>query len=55
VDSVQVLRFMRWGKLPAGEIGNGYIDAAGREVLRLDNDPNFPENGKLEFEMGGGV
>jgi hypothetical protein len=54
VDSVQVLRFMR-GKLPAGEIGNGYIDAAGREVLRLDNDPNFPENGKLEFEMGGGV
>ena len=25
------------------------------EVLRLDNDPNFPENGKIDFVMETGV
>ena len=24
------------------------------EIARLDNDPNYPENGRLEFDMGGG-
>ena len=24
------------------------------ELARLDNDPSFPENGTIEFEMGGG-
>jgi len=24
------------------------------EVAQLDNDPNFPEHGKLEVQVGGG-
>ena len=29
--------------------------AAATEVLRLDNDPNAPENGRLELQMFGGL
>nr|MBF0681170.1 putative baseplate assembly protein [Pseudomonas sp.] len=47
VASVDVLRFQRWGKTANHEIEHGRIDAAPLEVLRLDNDPNFPENGRL--------
>jgi hypothetical protein len=25
------------------------------EIARLDNDPNAPENGKVEFDMRGGL
>lgn len=55
VGSVQLERFQRWGKLPNHELDNGVITAAPLEILRLDNDPNFPENGKLEFELHGGL
>ena len=26
-----------------------------RMVIQLDNDPNFPENGRIDFEMHGGL
>lgn len=55
VGSVQLERFQRWGKLPNHELDNGVLTAAPLEILRLDNDPNFPENGKLEFELHGGL
>jgi len=25
------------------------------EIILLDNDPNFPENGKIEFKVFGGL
>lgn len=55
VTSVEVLRFQRWGKTAADEIDKGFIKPERLEVIRLDNDPNFPEFGKIEFEMQGGV
>jgi predicted phage baseplate assembly protein len=55
VASIEVLRFQRWGKPADAEIADGRILAAPLEVLRLDNDPNFPENGRLKFDMRGGV
>jgi hypothetical protein len=55
VASIEVLRLQRWGRLPDGEIASGRIDAAPLEVLRLDNDPNFPENGRLELDLRGGI
>lgn len=55
VTSVDVQRFQRWGKTAAGEIEKGYLKPERLEVIRLDNDPNFPEFGKIEFEMLGGV
>ncbi len=47
--------FKRWGQLPHGELQQGWIDIGRLEIARLDNDPNAPENGKLEFVMEGGL
>lgn len=55
IASVDVLRFQRWGKTPNQEIENGVLTLGSIEVARLDNDPNFPENGKLTIQTGGGL
>jgi hypothetical protein len=55
VTSVEVMRFQRWGKLPADEIETGILTPGTLEIIRLDNDPNFPENGKISFNMEGGL
>jgi hypothetical protein len=55
VASVKVLIFKRWGKADAGEKSAGEMKPGPFEVLRLDNDPNFPENGKIEFNMQAGL
>ena len=38
------------GQLERGEIGMERL-----EIVRLDNDPSFPEHGKIEFYMEGGL
>jgi hypothetical protein len=48
-------RFRRWGQPPRGEIAAGQIDMGRLEIARLDNDPNRPENGRLEFYLRGGL
>jgi len=53
--SVQVTRLQRKGKAPDNEIENGLLNTDRVEIIRLDNDPNFPENGTIEFEMKGGM
>ncbi len=55
VASVEVTRFQRWGKSPADEIEKGILTPGTLEIIRLDNDPNFPENGKISFNMEGGL
>jgi hypothetical protein len=55
VASVAVTKFQRWGKLSAGEIDKGIIAPGKLEIIRLDNDPNFQENGKISFNMEGGL
>lgn len=52
---VEVTLFQRWGKLPLREIENGVLIPGTLEIIRLDNDPNFPENGKIDFNMDGGL
>jgi len=47
-------RFQRWGQLPRGEIEEGVIRMGRLEVAQLDNDPNAPENGRIDFVMEGG-
>lgn len=54
VDSASVVRFQRWGELAQGELQQGYIATGRLEIVRLDNDPDFPENGVLRLNMGGG-
>ncbi|MFO0729688.1 MAG: hypothetical protein U0231_12900 [Nitrospiraceae bacterium] len=55
VASVEAMRFQRWSKLPNKELQNGRLVPASLEIIRLDNDPNFPENGRIDFEMHGGL
>lgn len=55
VHSVEVQRFQRFGKAPNKELEDGVLLTGRLEVVRLDNDPNFPENGRLELVMQGGL
>jgi hypothetical protein len=55
VASVLVHRFRRWGRPPEGEVGEGVLPIGRLEIAQLDNDPNFPENGRLLFRLGGGA
>lgn len=48
-------RFQRWGQAPRGEIAQGRITFERLEIARLENDPNAPENGKIEFFFQGGL
>lgn len=62
VESVKVTRFARRYEadrepsLPATRLNldRGYIDAGRLEIIRLDNDPSFPENGILNITVRGG-
>lgn len=53
--SVNVRTFQRWGKGENHELENGVLTATNLEIVQLANDPNFPENGKIEFVMHGGL
>jgi hypothetical protein len=35
-------------------LDSGLLAVRPGEIIQLDNDPDYPENGKLEFDMGGG-
>ena len=54
VASAVVTRFGRQGSDSTDELEKGSITPGRREILRLDNDPNFPENGVLRLWMRGG-
>jgi hypothetical protein len=54
VDSAEVKVFKRFAKKANNELEQSYIPAGRLEVLRLDNDPNFEENGVLRLNMLGG-
>lgn len=51
VSHVEPLRFQRLGRQPHGEIDAGRIAMARLEIARLDNDPNAPEHGRIQFEV----
>jgi hypothetical protein len=55
VASVEVKRFQRWGKAADQELENAELKPAPLEIILLNNDPNFPEQGKIDFEMEGGL
>ena len=54
VASVVITRFRRLGRPPAGELAAGILATGPLEILRLQNDPSFPERGTLRLRMGGG-
>ncbi len=54
VDSAEVIVFKRHAETDNHELEQGYIYMGDLEIARLDNDPNFPENGILKLNMKGG-
>jgi hypothetical protein len=54
VESVTVTRFQRLFYPPNGELEAGLLPLATWEIAQLDNDPDFPERGRLEIEVRGG-
>lgn len=48
-------RFQRWARAAAGETAAGRIDFGRLEIAQLDNDPDAPENGRIDFYMEGGI
>jgi hypothetical protein len=54
VESVSVTKLERFGKGPNGEIEAGILSLGALEIARVDNDPNFRENGVVTFDIRGG-
>jgi Baseplate J-like protein len=55
VLSVQVTRFQRLQQPPEGELEAGVIKFERLEIPILKNAPNVPENGKIAFNLQGGL
>jgi uncharacterized protein (UPF0147 family) len=51
---VRVKKFQRLFESANHEIANGVLPLSPTEIAQLNNDPNFPEHGRLEITMGGG-
>jgi hypothetical protein len=54
VASVRVTTFQRQGIADGQYLARGEMTLGPLEIARLDNDPNYPENGVLALEMCGG-
>jgi len=54
VRSVRVTKLTRLFESPNRELENGVLPLGPLEVAQLDNDPSFPEHGKLNLVMQGG-
>lgn len=54
VETARVSKLQRLYEGRNGEIENGVLPLGALEVARLDNDPSFPERGKLQLTMRGG-
>jgi hypothetical protein len=54
VENAIVTKLQRLAEEPNGEIENGILPLNPLEIARLDNNPNFPEHGKLTLDLRGG-
>jgi len=54
VASVTVTTFQRQSQPATSGLSSGVIAMQPLEIARLDNDPNYPEHGKLAISVGGG-
>lgn len=53
VENVIVTRLRRLWQGDNGELDNGVLSLSPLEIAQLDNDPNFPENGKFQLDVRG--
>jgi hypothetical protein len=55
IEWVQVTALHRAGEPAGNALEAGQLDVGRLEIVRLDNDPNRPENGRLELDLKGGL
>ncbi|MDQ1393927.1 MAG: hypothetical protein QOF30_2904, partial [Acidimicrobiaceae bacterium] len=54
VDTLKITTLQRLGGPDVGAPAAGILPLGPSEIARLDNDPNFPENGVLIINLSGG-
>jgi predicted phage baseplate assembly protein len=54
VESVKITKLQRLDEEDHGELAAGVLKLSVLEVAQLDNDPSFPEHGRLVLNMEGG-
>ncbi len=54
VESVTVTRLERLHERPNGELGQGLLSVGPMEIVQMDNDPGFPERGRISLQLRGG-
>lgn len=54
VSAVTVTKLMRLGAPETDARDAGMLPVSALEIARLDNDPSFPENGRLQLDLSGG-
>ena len=54
VESICMTALHRYHEPANGELEQGVLKLAAWEIPQLDNDPSFPEHGKLTITLGGG-
>jgi hypothetical protein len=55
VASATITTLKRFGRRPDGELESGLLATGRLEIVRLDDDANFPEHGRLTIDVTGGV
>jgi hypothetical protein len=51
VESAIVTRFKRLLETPSNELERGYIPVNELEIIRMDDDPGMPENGRMRLKV----
>jgi hypothetical protein len=54
VESVEIRKFRRQGIAATDAVDTGVLQFGPLEIPRLDQDPDYPEHGKLTLAFGGG-
>jgi hypothetical protein len=54
VESARVTRLQRRFEEPRDELERGIVPLGPLEVAQVDNDPSFPEHGRIELKLEGG-
>jgi hypothetical protein len=55
VESAYITKFKRVGELNNLDYEMGIIETHSTEIIRANNDPNYPDDGRIEFVIRGGT
>lgn len=53
VEDIAVMKLKRMFEMDSGALEKGFLAMSSQEIAQLNNDPNFPEHGKLVIKLFG--